>query len=228
MTPLYFVTYEAPPHIGENLPENGAAICALRKVFTKINYDLRLTFAPLKRAKNLAATKEEYTGYFPSSPYDVDPQFEASKALLQSPWVIAERKDKPIVWNKISDLAKYRGGTVTQYTPPTEIENLIKTGSMIVEGAPDDIMNMQKLVSKRIDYAFIDSTMFDYLVTKDERFIPYAKNLRANPKTVELVPYYMAFKKSAAAKKVLREFNQHFDQEKFVVVYKECLKKYMK
>lgn len=227
MTPIHFVTFEAPPHIGESLPENGAAICALRKVFTKINYDLKLTFAPLKRAKNIAANKAEYSGYFPSSPYDVDVNFEASEALLQSPWVIAERKDKPIVWHKISDLTKYRGGTVTQYTPPPEIAALIKKGSMIVEGAPDDIMNLQKLVSKRIDYAFIDNTMFEYLVTKDERFIPYAKNLRVNSKTVELVPYYLAFKTSPAAKKILKEFNQHFDQAKFVEIYKECLKKYL-
>lgn len=223
---IRLVTFEAPPFMDPKLPEQGAGVFALKRVFLKAGYDLKITFAPLKRAKVLSFAGDEDMGYFPVSPYDLDPKHLSSKVVYESPWVIAQRKEKPIVWKKPIDLGKYVGGANLQYTNPTAIKNLIQAKKLTVQLAPDDRSNLIKLGNKRIDYIFIDAGMFSYLTHFDPQMKAFANNLEINPHPVEIIKYTVAFRKSTKGQRLLDDFNRVLSPAEFAMFIAEYLKKY--
>lgn len=221
-----FVTFEAPPFMSEKLPEQGAFSYLLKKLFAKKGYKFEVRFAPLQRAKTLAANNKDIVGYFPVSPFELAEQFVSSKPVYASPWMIAERKEKSIVWEKPDDLKKYVGGNVIQYTLPPEYTKLIQTGAIKVEGAPDDSLNLLKLANKRIDYVFVDGEMFKFITNTDPRLKVHAKYLQLNAKMVGMLEYTVGFKKDPRSQKVLADFNKLVNREDINKLLLEYLTKY--
>lgn len=223
---VQIVTFEAPPHMDPKLPEQGAGVYALRQTFLKAGYDLKISFAPLKRAKVLALETHEISGYFPVSPYDLDKHFAPSNTIYVSPWVIAERKDHVITWKKPADLGKYVGSANLQYTQPTEIVKLVKEKKLNLETAPDDTVNIIKLANKRIDYIFIDATMFKFLTMTNPEIKPFADKLQINATPVELLDYTVGFKKNPSSQKIMDDFNKVATKELFTGFVMDYYKKY--
>jgi len=222
---VQMVTFEAPPFMGANLPEQGAAVYAMKQTFLKAGYDLKVSFAPLKRAKFLALESADIAGYFPVSPYELDKQFWSSKVIFSARWVIAERKDKPIRWQKLTDLKPYVGSVSVQYRQPPELVKLIQEKTLTVEQAPDDTSNLIKLGNKRVDYILIDPTVFEYITKTDPKMKAFAKDLQINERPIEMLKYTVAFKKGVTGKKLLDAFNDAITLEEFTKLIQEQLKK---
>ncbi len=200
----------------ESLPHKGAIVYALAKSLEDMGYKLKVTFAPLLRAKIIARKDLSVHAVFPLTDYEEHLLgFSYSKTITTSPWVIAERKDHPIKWNKPEDLSSFVGSHVLQYTLPPEFKKAIDSKKINLESATDDTSNLLKLANKRVDYIFIDATMFHYLTTSSSRVQKVASKLQINSRPVEESEYKIAFRDSPDGRLYLKTFNSLFNRKKF-------------
>lgn len=212
---IRLVTIEAPPFMSETLPEQGAAIYALRQGFKKMGYHLEITFAPLLRAKIKSLQKKEISGYFPVSENNTSEEFLMSKIIYSSPWALAERKKNPIKWAQLEDLKRYKIGNVIGYDLRPFLQKPQNKFYYNIETVSSDELNLLKLANGRIDLAFIDSTMFDFLLKSSKQLLPFQNELQLNPKFVQIDNYGVAFKNTPETKEQMEKFNRTLTKEEF-------------
>jgi polar amino acid transport system substrate-binding protein len=220
-------TFEAPPFMSETLPEQGAAIYALREMLKKSGYTLEVTFAPFLRARSLTLQKEDSSGFFPVTDVNMTADFVLSKTIYSSNWVFAERKNHVIKWNKVEDLLPYKIGNVKGYDLDQMLANLNKQKELKIDESPSDELNLLKLANKRIDLALVDATMFEYLMKTSPKLQPHESEIQLNPKVIHLDDYGVAFKKTALGKEHMLIFNKNFSKEEFTRMVEVYFKTYL-
>lgn len=223
-----FITFEAPPFMSPDMPEQGAASYALKQMFKKAGYDCQLIFAPLKRAKVEALKRSNVAGYFLASPFDLAKGFVSTKPVYRSPWVVIERKDKPLHIKDVKDLANYNGGLVMQYTEPPDIQRMIDNKTLPFEEAPNDTLNLLKLATKRLDYILMDASMFKFINAADPRFAEHQNDMQINSRVTYLLDYTVAFKEEKGPEKIMKAFEKAFDKDEFSIFLQEYLTKLAK
>lgn len=225
---ITLISMDIPPFMSPSLPEQGAVIYGLRQIFKKMNYDLEVRFVPIQRTRNIGMDDPQIGGFFPSF---VDDDFvngmTLSNAVYRTPWVIAERKDKPIVWSTASDLLKYKGGNVGGYTLRSQVASIYKKHPEALDSAAGDLQNILMLANKRVDYIFIDRQVFEFILATDPAVRDVADKLQINPKIVALNEYGVAFKKTPKYQKVLAQFNKVADEKEFTANVGNYIKTYM-
>lgn len=208
-------TFEAPPFMSETLPEQGAAIYALRQMLKKVGYRLDISFAPFLRARSLSLQKNDLSGFFPVTTVNMTSDFVLSNTIYSSNWVFAQRKNKPITWNKPEDLTAYKIGNVKGYDL-TEMMSLVdKQKGLKIDESPSDELNLLKLTNSRTDLALVDATMFEYLMKSSAKLRPFESRLQLNSKVVHLDEYGIAFKKTPLAQEHKQLFNTHVSRDEF-------------
>lgn len=210
------ISMDIPPFMSPSLPHDGAAVYALRKMFKRIGYDVKIRFVPIQRTRNVGMSDPEINGFFPSF---VDDDFvhgmTLSKTFYRTPWVIAERKKSPIKWRSSKDLLRYRGGNVGGYTLRSQIAAAYEGKENLLEAATADKQNLLKLANKRVDFIFIDENVFKFFISLDPDVKKYAKALQINPKIVALNEYGVAFKNTGDSLKIMEEFNKIANEEEY-------------
>ena len=208
-------TFEAPPFMSETLPEQGAAIYALRQILKKAGYTLDISFAPFLRARSLSLQKPDMSGFFPVTTVNLTSDFTISNTLYSSNWVFAQRKDKPISWNKPEDLAAFKIGNVKGYDLAEMLTTVDKQKGLKIDESPSDELNLLKLANSRTDLALVDATMFEYLMKSSAKLRPYESRLQLNSKIIHLDEYGIAFKKTALGQEHRKLFNNQLNRDEF-------------
>ncbi|MGE5087170.1 MAG: substrate-binding periplasmic protein [Bacillota bacterium] len=207
---------EIPPFMSPKLPDDGAAIYGLRKVFKKAGYDFEIKFIPVPRIRAVGFGDEKINGFFPSF---ADEKFEnkliLSKLFYQTPWVIVERKNNPIHWKTPKDLLKYKGGNVAGYVLRSQIADAYKNNPQQLESAPNDTVNILKLIHHRIDFIFIDLNAFRYISSTNAEVHPYADRLQVNPKAIAYNRYGIGFKTDPKSQKIMHDFNRYISEKEY-------------
>ncbi|UYL09668.1 transporter substrate-binding domain-containing protein [Bdellovibrio sp. SKB1291214] len=223
---IQVVTYELSPFIKEDLPDGGPAISALRKLFLKQGYELKVSFAPVVRAKKQAVERPEVVAFFPSESENVPKDFILSRTLHKSPWVMAESKEHPVSWKNYSDLTKYKIGNVVGYELAGVLKPLQEKKLLNIEETNSDEQNLMKVAKNRIDLAFIDTTVFRKLMQTSDKLEPYKDKLQLNPRPLQVYQYAIAFRNNPEGKEVLRSFNASFSESEFLASVESYLKKH--
>ncbi len=206
---LTLVTHEALPFMGEKLREGGALPYGLRVVLDKMNYDVNVIFAPSwPRAKIMAANNPQIDGYFPYATVENEELFSFSKLFIEDPWVIVERRDMPIHWEKFEDLTKYTAGNVSGVELRPGIKELVEQKKLNVETTTTDTYNLLKLATRRVDLVFMDAMVFKYQMATEELLRPYRGKLQVNAKPITITKYGLAVKKTKVSPSFLKEFNK--------------------
>ncbi|WP_231839180.1 ABC transporter substrate-binding protein [Bdellovibrio bacteriovorus] len=214
-TTITLITHEAPPYMAEALPDKGAIFFALAKVLKKGGYELNVVFAPSwVRAKMKAQTDPLIDGYAPYRAIENADLFEFSEYNLESPWVLAERKDHPIEWNKVQDLSKYVAGNVQGVELRPGVKELADQGKLKIETTTTQNNNILKLATKRVDYIFSDAFVFRYLLATDPKLKKYRNKLQINSKPIVIERYGVALKKTKNSAKIIKLINEGSDEFK--------------
>lgn len=220
------ITMEIPPFMSLHLPDQGAVVAGLRDVFKKAGYDLEVRFYPVPRTRIIELKDKDINGFFPSF---VDEKFQQklllSKPFYKTPWVIVERKDKPIVWKDPKDLLKYKGGNVAGYVLRSQVARVYENNMHHLESAPNDSSNILKLIHKRVDFIFIDQNVFKFISSTDPSIKNFARRLQVNPKIIALNRYGVGFKDDQASKKIMEDFNKHLNEDDFTKMVSKYIDK---
>lgn len=220
-------TYEAPPFMSETLPEQGAAVYALRQTLKKVGYDLEVTFAPFLRARSLSLQKDELSGFFPVTDVNMTSEFVISKTFYTSNWVFAERKNHIIKWSKAEDLTPYKIGNVKGYDLDKLLSSVNKQHALLIDESPSDELNLLKLANSRVDLALIDATIYEYLMKSSPKLRTFESKIQLNQKIIHLDEYGIAFKKTTLAKKHMQILNKNISKEEFTRMVEMYFKTYL-
>lgn len=204
---LLLMTGDSPPFMSEKMREQGAAVYALRKVFAKLGYDLEVRFAPWTRAKLTAEKDTSIDGFFPYAAKDVE-NFIYSEPFSEAPWVIIQRKDKPVHWNKLEDLTKYTAGNVIGIELRPGIRELVESGKLKVENTTTDSYNILKLATKRVDMLFMNPVVFQYVMNTDRQLAEFKGKLEVNPKVIYMDKYGLALRKTPHNAEIIQKLNK--------------------
>lgn len=214
---ITLVTHESIPYMSSSMPEQGAGAHSLRKIFKKMGYDLTVVIVgSWQRAKYMAMDDLSIDGYFPYTTVENKDIFAFSEPLSKGNWVLIERKDHPIRWKKLEDLGKYIGGNVTGVELRGGMQELVNQKKLTIENAPDNVSNLRKLATKRIDYALMNPPAFFYTMATQPELAKYKNKLQVNPKIIAQSTYGIAVRKTRFDDEFMKEFNKYgVDIDKF-------------
>lgn len=150
------------PFSGPDLEKQGAGINALREALATVGVELEVEFMPWRRAKAVAGADEEYVGYYPSWPSEVEEGFFGSEVVFTSPVGFAQRADDPISWEEPADLTAYEVATVGAYIYPDAFQALLDDGTVSASEVNDDAAALQMVNGGRVDAAAIDRHVMAY------------------------------------------------------------------
>lgn len=189
------------PYSGSDMATQGNSIQKLRALLKKEGITLLVDFYPWLRSKH-NARGEEYIGYFPAWPEEVDEGFVASPAVDWSEIGILKQSGKDIHFNDVDELFRnYKVGFVKTYVYPKEIDESIKKYPTHADGAPDEVSLLKKLSQGRHAVAITDPNVMLYLAAKEgisnvepvgnillkKELVIALKNDKANERRIELL-----------------------------------------
>lgn len=211
---VHLTSLEWPPYSGEHLPDGGVSVAIAKRAFKNMGYELIVDFFPWSRAvQNGTNPKMHYAGYFPEyySPKLAE-QLYFSDDIGESPLGLLENVDKPVTWEKISDLSSYSIGVVRDYVNTQALDAAIESGRQSVQEVTSDAQNIRKVAGNRIPLAVIDSLVLEYLLSTDQSLKPHRDQVRMNKHLLENKKLFVCFQKSTEGERLLKIFNDGLKQ----------------
>lgn len=191
------------------LPDQGALIYALKIIFKKMNYDFKVTILDSwPRAKFKASKDPSIDGYVPYISKENTDEFLYSDYFYSAQWGLAERKDNPIKWKKIEDLAAYTAGNVQGVEYRDEIKKLVDSGKLKVTSTSLQENNIRLLGTRRVDFIFTDLTTFMYELKTNKALAEFKDVLQINNKPITISRYGLAIRKNHLPANFMAEFNK--------------------
>lgn len=182
--------YVWPPYSDASLPDQGASVFVLRQALLTVGWELKADFYNNKLLWSLVE-RGNYHGYLPE--YEIEgKEVMLSLPIGEGPLGFAERIDRPLVWQNLTDLLGYRLGVVQGYINSAEIDLAIDREEVDYRAAVDDVTNLQKLLQKRLDLVVIDSLVFEHLIRTDPLLNGAHKVIRMNPRLLGQKTLYVA------------------------------------
>ncbi|MBI2253569.1 MAG: transporter substrate-binding domain-containing protein [Proteobacteria bacterium] len=221
---IRFATLEWPPYVSSHLPGLGMTAKILSDIAQDRGSDARFAFLPWVRAMRYAQEDPDYAGYFPA--YWTEER--ARTCSFSDPIGVSEvgfvqRKDAPVTWNKLEDLAGMRIGIVNGYANGAEFDALVTKGVLTTEGAAEDLDNLRKVAIGHLALAVIDHAVMDYYAATDSVVSSRRGEIEFNTKPLIEMTVHVCFKKNAEG----AAFKQMFDEGLKRVDLREMQRSYL-
>lgn len=158
---LNLASTEWRPYAGEELLNHGFTSEIIEKALAKVGYSVRFVFLPWKRAMEETVQGRRdalYSAYY-SKERDIN--YAISESYAESRIVLCARKDSPIGYQNLRDLIPYKIGVVKGYVNSEEFDN---ADYLNKDYAVSDLINLKKLLARRIDLVVIDRFVAIYLL----------------------------------------------------------------
>jgi len=198
---VYMASLEWPPYSGSALPDQGAAIAVAKAALEAMGHELVVEFYPWSRAVKLVQQpNSKYVAYLPEYKYETE-DFQFSEPLGEGPLGLVENVSKPITWEQVEDLERYRIGVVQDYVNTKAFDDLVAAGRIKVEAVGTDTQNILKVAAGRLNAAVIDSNVMAYLLANTPRLKSVSSKVRMNDRLLEMKDIYAAFANNAAGAK---------------------------
>ncbi len=197
------------PYTGENLKDYGIVTKKVKKIFSKMDYEIEISFMAWKRVLYEVEQGNYDVGCPAYYSEERAKKYIMSDKIMDTPLVFIKNKTSKIEYNKLEDLKDYKIGVVRGYVNTKEFDNASYLNKF--EGS-SDIQNLRLLASKRLDIVVIDKIVAKNLISENNefknKFIFIEKPLdnkplhllfsRKNKNNLELVENF---------NKILKEFN---------------------
>ncbi|WP_461060474.1 substrate-binding periplasmic protein [Silanimonas algicola] len=188
---------EWPPHAGPALPQEGTTIARVRSAFASQGYRLEVEFLPWARALRAAEAGDHgVVGLLPEyQSHKSASRWWLSAPVGESPLGFVERSDQPVNWRQLEDLIGFRIGVVRGYINEARFDALASRGVLTVEEAPDDLANLRKVASGRLDLAVVDAAVLAHLVATQPALREARVPLQFNARILGTKTLHVAFRR---------------------------------
>ena len=200
---IRLVTTDYPPYYGSDLPENGVVVAITKAAFKHAGYDVTVEFMPWARALSEveAGRRDGLLGAWYSAERVKAMAF--SEPLLDNEIGFFAKRSSGIATATLDKAKSYRIGTVRGYANPPEFE----AAQLTVEEANNDLTNLKKLDSGRIDLILVDRALANHLINTQ---MPGSKGELAwvDPPVAKLALFNAFSRKVPGYETTLAEFNR--------------------
>jgi len=146
-------TTEWEPYVGKNLNNHGFVSEIIAEAFKRVGYGVRYAFMPPKRVMKQVEAGEYDAGYPAYYSEDRSKRFHYSDPIADSAVGFFKRKDREIHYKTMRDLAPFKIGVCLGFAYPREFT---QADYLKKEVARNEVLNLRKLVEKRIDLFITD------------------------------------------------------------------------
>jgi polar amino acid transport system substrate-binding protein len=197
-----------PPFFVENEPGQGTVARLVRDIFAEQGYKVTFRFLPWKRAYREAASGRHDATAIWMHAEEREADFIYSDAVMQERFVLFYRKDDPIEWNTLRDLADLTLGGSIGYSYGSEFDQAIKEDILNVEWAASTELNFRKLLYGRID-AFPEEINVGYYILRRETDNPQSLQITHHPEPILENQSFLLFPRdNPDTPRLSRAFNQ--------------------
>lgn len=180
-------TLEYPPYSSEHLTKGGSIVELTTRAFAESGHTARIDFLPWARVL-VELRKGNYDGILPLWPDDItNERLIASRPLLYSELGFFMRRDTPVTFTNLKQLAGQKVGVVRGYIYPFEI----MSSGIATEEAVNDLTNLRKLAARRFDLVLLEQQVGLHLLKREPEL---QKVLVWQGQTLTRTPLFVGFK----------------------------------
>ena len=201
---VQLTTLDWPPYSGA-IAQQGFLSVVLRQAYAHSGHTVQVQVYPWNRAVKAAMSGgNTVLGFYSASRAECS----AAKGLTSDPigyyqFGLAQRKGHRQQWQTAKDLQGKRMGVVEGYDNGPELTALMENKAVQVDVAMNDLANLRKVLAQRVDYASVDTQVFNYLQREhDLHGLELAKQL-----TTSRLPLYVCFNSGTRAQAMLQALN---------------------
>ena len=179
-------TLEYPPYSSEHLADRGSIVELTTRAFAETGHTARIDFLPWARVL-VELRKGNYDGILPLWPDDIiNERLIASRPLLYSELGFFIRRDTPVTFTDLKQLAGHKVGVVRGYNYPFEI----MSSGIAAEEAVNDLSNLRKLAARRFDLVLLEQQVGLQLLKREPEL---QKVLTWQGQTLARIPLFVGF-----------------------------------
>jgi polar amino acid transport system substrate-binding protein len=168
-------TTEWKPYIGKTLKNQGYVAELVIEAFKRSGKEVEIIYVPWARAVKMAGDKV-VDGYLPEYYSDsLKEHYLVSEPVPCGPLGFFKRKGDAIGYKSLKDLKPYKIGVVRGYINTAEFD---AATYLRKDEATDDLINLKKLINKRVDLVVCDQYVGQFILQQD---------LKDQAKTIEFI-----------------------------------------
>ena len=201
---IRLATLEWPPYNGLLLPQEGIATRVATLAARASGYRLLTSYDEWTKTVEKGMNSPGFDGFFPEYfTKEREQSCHVSQSIGTSLLGVATLKRNAFNWNDMSDLSVYTLGVVDGYSNGETFDNLVKDKKQLVELAPSDAANTQKLLQGKVKGIVIDRNVLRYTLSR----LKTKEVVVFNPKPIAELTLHVCFQKTAKGKKLKEEFD---------------------
>ncbi|HYD59607.1 MAG TPA: transporter substrate-binding domain-containing protein [Noviherbaspirillum sp.] len=207
--PLRLASLEWLPYVGASLEQEGWASFVAGTAARQLGQRVKIEYFPWTRAMQLGAKDPQYAGYFPAYYTEERARTCHFSAPIGSSTVgLAYLKNAPLQWSDMQDLAALKIGVVAGFSNGPAFDAMVREGKLTVDASPNDMLNLRKLLARRIDAVVIDKLVMRFLLATEPGLMRDRNQFAFHDKPLAELPLHICFQRTPAG----RELQQAFDQ----------------
>ena len=200
---VFLATTQWEPYVGQNLKNTGFVSEIIAEAFKRVGYGVETAFMPPKRVMKQVETGEYVAGYPAYYSAKRTKRFYYSDPIAHSAVGFYKRKDVEIPYKELRDLAPFKIGVCLGFAYPHAFET---ADYLQKEVAKNEILNLRKLIEKRIDLFITDRTVARAAIST---VVPRGKDaLEFMGPPLEIRSLHLILGKHRENKRILKDFNR--------------------
>jgi polar amino acid transport system substrate-binding protein len=205
---IHLASLEWPPFAGSRLEQEGLTSAVADSAARKFGYRLQVDYFPWTRAMQLGLRDARYAGYFPA--YYTEERAQHcyfSEPIGSSTLVLAYLKSAPRQWQTLQDLSSLTIAVVAGFSNGPSFDELMRAGRLHVDASPSDMLNLRKLLARRVDAVVIDRQVLNYLLLNEPSLRKERERIAFHDKALAELPLHVCFRKTPEGRALQQAFD---------------------
>jgi polar amino acid transport system substrate-binding protein len=206
---LRLASLEWQPYSGSQILQEGWLSFVVDSAARRFGYQASIDHFPWTRAMQIGQKDADYTGYFPA--YYTEERARHchfSQMIGSSTLGLAHLQSAPLSWQSLEDLARLRIAVVAGYSNGAGFDEEVRAGKLKVDAAPNDMLNLRKLLAHRVDAVVIDKRVLRHLLMTEPSVSQERDKIAFHPKPLAELSLHVCFQRSPAGREMQQAFNR--------------------
>lgn len=206
---------EFEPLISEKYKNLGVVSHIVSEAFGNEGIQVEYGFSPWKRSLEMARAGTWDGSVMWIKTPDREKDFYLSKEpIFSGKYVFFHLKNSGFTWADVEGLRKYKLGTAIGYSYGAEFDSYVKAGKIKTEDVANDIQNIRKLLSGRIDAYILDLDVGRWLIRRNFSAEEQERIMSNEKPLLEVDTYLLLSKTSQKNSEMMDKFDRGFKKLK--------------
>ncbi|HEY0844688.1 MAG TPA: transporter substrate-binding domain-containing protein [Noviherbaspirillum sp.] len=205
---MRLASLEWVPYVGARLEQSGWSSHVADLAAQQFGYRAVIEYFPWTRAMQLGTRDARYAGYFPA--YYTEERAKTcyfSAPIGSSTVGLVYLKSAPLQWASVEDLAALKIGVVAGFSNGPAFDAMVREGRMRADASPNDMLNLRKLLARRVDAVVIDKLVLRYLLATDPALSREREQFSFHDKPLAELPLHICFQRTPAGRAMQTAFD---------------------